>query len=142
LTIDRVKGVVEKFKEKRTSSLLIQNNIEIWDVDYIASKFKNEIMQTDHPIFCFLLTHNTPVNKSMEQVLIDKLKECKPGKENWSKYQKLIGQILNFLFCPPLLTPLSENSDALKVNRRDFILPNYCETGFWAFLRSRYPLII
>ena len=26
----------------------------------------------------------------------------------------------------------------MHANRRDFIFPNYCDTGFWAFLRSRY----
>lgn len=52
--------------------------------------------------------------------------------------QLMIGDILSFLFCPPLFAPLSENSDASKAKRRDFIFPNYCETGFWSFLRSRY----
>lgn len=158
LTIDRVNSVIRRFKEiddiikdtkfvllfpgkltERTSSLLIQNNIEVWDIEYLSSKFENEINQTEHPIFHSLLTSSIyNINKSAEQIFIDKLKNCKPGKEHWSKYQKLIGEILSFLFCPPLLTPLSEKSDALKVNRRDFILPNYCDTGFWAFLRSRY----
>lgn len=158
LTIDRIKLVIEKFKEieetirnfkfillfpgkltEKASLLLGQNNIEVWDVEYILSKFGNEITQTDHPKFQSLFTINTyNSNKSEEQILIDKLKNCNPGKENWSMYQKLIGDILSFLFCPPLLVPLSEKSDALKINRRDFIFPNYCDTGFWAFLRSRY----
>ena len=34
--------------------------------------------------------------------------------------------------------PISELSDKPKVNRRDFILPNYAESGFWAFLRAKY----
>lgn len=157
-TMDRVKVVIGKFKEidqiisdkkfvllfpgkltEEASSLLKQNNIEVWDIEYLSSKFKNEIIHTKHPIFRSLLTQKIhPLNQSPEQILIDKLRACKPGKDDWSKYQKLIGEILSLLFCPPLLQPLPERSDAFKVNRRDFILPNYCDTGFWAFLRSRY----
>jgi hypothetical protein len=61
-------------------------------------------------------------NRSYEQSLIDKLRICKSGKNDWSKYQKLIGEILATLFYPQLQPPLSENSDVLKVNRRDYIL--------------------
>ncbi len=157
-TMDRVSTVIGRFKEideiikdakfvllfpgkltEKANFLLTKNNIEVWDVEYLSSKFIDEIMQTKHPIFQSLLTHNIRAsNKSAEQILIDKLMACKPGKDNWSQYQKLVGEILTLLFCPPLLAPLTEKADALKVNRRDFILPNYCETGFWAFLRSRY----
>lgn len=158
MTIDRIKSVIESYKKMEgaignfkfillfpgkltevASLLLNQNNIEVWDLEYISTRFKNEIEQIDHPIFRSLFTLNTyNSNIPVEQVFINKLKSCKPGKENWSMYQKLIGEILSFLFCPPLLLPLSEKSDALKINRRDFIFPNYCEIGFWAFLRSRY----
>jgi len=42
------------------------------------------------------------------------------------------------MFCPPLGHPLWESSDASGINRRDIILPNEAQTGFWAFLRQRY----
>lgn len=158
MTIDRVKVVIDRFKPikeinknikcvllfpgkltEKASLLLADNSIEIWDVEYLASYFKNEIVQSDHPIFKALFTNSiNSCNKSEEYILIEKLKACKPGKENWNRYQKLVGEILSFLFSPPLLQPLSEKSDASKVNRRDFIFPNYCDTGFWAYLRSRY----
>lgn len=158
MTIDRIKFIIDRFKPikeinrnikcvllfpgkltERVSQLLVENNIEIWDIEYITTHFKNEIVQTDHPIFKALFTNSiNSYDKNEEYILIEKLEACKPGKENWSGYQKLIGEILSFLFSPPLLQPLSEKSDALKVNRRDFIFPNYCDTGFWAYLRSRY----
>lgn len=158
MTIDRIKFVIDRFKPikeinrnikcvllfpgrltESASLLLVENSIEIWDIEYLTTHFKNEIMQTDHPIFKALVTNSiNSCNKNEEYILIQKLKACKPGKGNWSRYQKLIGEILSFLFSPPLLQPLSEKSDALKVNRRDFIFPNYCDTGFWAYLRSRY----
>ena len=32
----------------------------------------------------------------------------------------------------------ARQADAAEVNRRDFILPNYAQDGFWQFLRSHY----
>ncbi len=160
LTIDRVKMVIERFNAMnqtiadksdikfvllfpgiltdKASSMLKKYKIEIWDIEYLSANFSEEISQTKHPVFQLLLTNKRMKNRSYEQSLIDKLRICKSGKNDWSKYQKLIGEILATLFCPQLQPPLSENSDALKVNRRDYILPNYCESGFWAFLRARY----
>lgn len=117
--------------------ILTRNEIEIWDGEYVASRFKEEIEQTYHPVFSSLFGVKYYYQKE-EQIFIDKLHACKPGKENWKVYQNLIGDVLTFLFCPPLLPPLSERADANKINRRDFILPNYCDKGFWAYLRSKY----
>ncbi len=33
---------------------------------------------------------------------------------------------------------IAQPSDESKVNRRDFILPNYATDGFWRFLRDHY----
>jgi hypothetical protein len=54
------------------------------------------------------------------------------------EYQRLIGRILEDLFCPPLTRPLPEHPDSTRANRRDFIFPNYAVDGFWQFVRSRY----
>lgn len=67
-----------------------------------------------------------------------RLAECGAGRQDWLLYQKLIGEILEQLFYPELNKPISELSDKPRVNRRDFILPNYAESGFWAFMRSKY----
>ena len=123
---------------EEANMLLIQNGIEIWDGEYLASKFKREIDQIFHPIFSSLFNVRYYYYPKKERIFIDKLHECKPGRENWSKYQSLIGEALTFLFCPPLLRPISEKTDANRANRRDFIFPNYCDKGFWAYLRSRY----
>jgi hypothetical protein len=53
-------------------------------------------------------------------------------------YQKLVGRTLEYLFCPPLKTPISELGDRPAVNRRDLILPNYAPDGFWKFMRDNY----
>lgn len=115
-----------------------QLNIEIWDLVYISNRFKQEILKVYHPGLQAMFLAKKPSMITPEQKLIQDLKVCKPGKAEWSKYQKLVGQILERLFCPPLSTPISELSDLTKVNRRDFILPNYSEGGFWAFIRFQY----
>lgn len=81
-----------------------------------------------------------PVCSASDQYdeLIYRLKHCEPGYDNWQVYQKLVGDILSILFCPPL-DPISEqNSDNSYSNRRDFILPNYAVDGYWPYLRNRY----
>lgn len=75
---------------------------------------------------------------SAEELLLKELDECTPGKAQWSIYQKLIGRILEHLFCPPLEVPLSESPDESGINRRDYILANFAEQGFWNYLRTRY----
>jgi hypothetical protein len=60
------------------------------------------------------------------------------GNDAWPEYQRLIGDIVEFLFCPPLETPMGEVSDAAARNRRDFILENGAADGFWARVRTVY----
>ena len=93
---------------EEANMILSQNEIEIWDGEYLISRFKSEIEQTFHPVFSSLFNVKYTYGQEKEQIFIDKLHECKPGRENWSKYQKLIGEVLTFLFCPPLLCPISE----------------------------------
>ena len=116
-----------------------QNHIEVWDIDYLISTFSTEIKNNTHPAFQTLLSNSKKFSENtLEDELINKLNKSRAGRVEWSKYQKLIGEILTLLFSPPLLQPLHEKSDASRANRRDFIFPNYCDTGFWSFLRSRY----
>lgn len=70
--------------------------------------------------------------------LIDKLSRCQPGYENWQVYQKLVGEILTALFCPPLDAISEQNADANRANRRDFIIPNYADCGYWPYLQRSY----
>ena len=119
---------------------LQSNNIDVWDLQYIAKNFESEILEAAPGYYklLFAAQMGRPQTVSIERKLITQLKNTAPGMKDWSVYQSLVGEILELLFSPPLLKPLSELSDASKTNRRDFILPNYAREGFWAFLRSRY----
>lgn len=118
---------------------LSDRGIEPWDAHTLATKFKSEVSAVPHPVFqLFLSAFRTTKSEAPEEAFIARLKACKKGKESWSEYQKLIGQILEHLFCPPLETPISELADHDGVNRRDWIIPNYADRGFWNFVREKY----
>lgn len=74
----------------------------------------------------------------IEEELLNKLKSIPAGKKTWSTYQKLIERILIYLFGDVLSDPITELPDQYGINRRDFILRNYRESGFWKYLRERY----
>lgn len=122
---------------------LEQQGVHVWDLDVIAKRFRQHLDGVTHPVLRPLLLAtaaladpNAP--NSPEAHLLAELRAVQPGRSSWSEYQKLTGRILERLFCPPLSTPIIERSDASGTNRRDIILPNYAEAGFWRFLRERY----
>ncbi|WP_024575032.1 MULTISPECIES: HNH endonuclease [unclassified Afipia] len=120
--------VISKFSE---------HSIEVWDIDQIASLFGKQIEESDDPYFKSIFSATRSRASQQERFIAD-LKSCNSGVQQWSDYQKLVGRILEHLFCPTLRAPLTENSDHTKTNRRDFIFPNYAPDGFWHFLRTRY----
>ncbi|MGF7133085.1 hypothetical protein P3T40_004576 [Paraburkholderia sp. EB58] len=114
--------------------------VELWDLDFLAKTFAKQL--EDAPIGYFknilLMRARRGSATTRASELSASLKACQPGKQDWSLYQSLVGNILEYLFCPTLTKPLSEHADGTKTNRRDFIIPNYAESGFWSFLRNRY----
>ena len=121
------------------SDLLRRETIEVWDADFIAKKFRKQIEASWHPYFAALFLSIRPLDQqSPEKRLLEKLRACRPGIDDWGDYQRVIGQIFKHLFCPPLEVPYAESSDATGVNRRDLIFPNYVDRGFWSFLRQAY----
>ena len=114
-----------------------KRNIEVWDREYIIKTFQNEIEESKNLILKnFFTRENSQIKK--EEFLIEKLKGIKAGKEEWSKYQKHIEKVLDYLLGEELSSPITELSDKFGINRRDFILRNYSENGFWKYLREQY----
>lgn len=121
--------------------LIEQNGIELWDKAFLATEFRDQMLQVKPSSFkAFFDLSKNIVDKADEyQILIDKLNGCPSGWRNWVDYQDLVGNILEFLFCPPLNSPIPQSNDRTKKNRRDFILSNYSkENDIWEFLRDRY----
>lgn len=125
----------------KSELLLKSENIEIWDRDYLNLHFKTEIKELNIPYLNSILENDMyNIEKKLDEYdeKIVRLKVCETGKECWNRYQKLIGNILELLFFPQLEKPIEEKSDRTKTNRRDFIMPNYCQEGFWDFMRKNY----
>ena len=120
--------------------MLSQANIVAWDLRYIVKHFSQQIKLAPPSYYkmLFLAQLVSAAKVSRTQGLLISLTRCNPGKADWYVYQKLIGEILEELFTPPLGTPMPESSDKSNSNRRDFIMSNYSEKGFWAFLRTKY----
>ncbi len=108
--------------------------VELWDLAALGSIFSAQLkVLQPHIAFAFASVVETP-----ESALIKELEACDPGKKMWSIYQDLIGRVLEHCFCPPLNPPLGESPDMSGVNRRDFVLANFAESGFWNSVRIRY----
>jgi hypothetical protein len=124
----------------RDLSALHTAKIEVWDLRYLGEQFSEQIQEAPFSYYKALLLAqlSRPAKPSREQKLLDNLAACQPGKTDWYVYQSLVGDILECLFTPPLGKPIPELSDKAKANRRDFIMPNYTDKGFWAFMREKY----
>lgn len=155
----RIQGVVEQLKtygkicgdcrlvfaipatlRERDLSMFRDANIEVWDLPTLANKFTEQIHKVTSIYYkaLFLSRLARPLELSPQQKLLDAFLLCRPGKADWQVYQSLVGDTLECLFTPPLSKPIPELSDKALANRRDFIMPNYAEKGFWAFLREKY----
>ncbi|MBE6749177.1 MAG: HNH endonuclease [Ruminococcaceae bacterium] len=157
LVINKVKRLLE-YKQKvpkanlvfitpndlseKYEDLIRSNNIELWDKSFLSKEFAEQIIDAEPTSFkLFFSLSSGKVMKGIDehQKLICNLKNCASGWDNWVNYQKLVGSILEFLFCPPLNSPIAQSDDKSKKNRRDFILENYSkENDIWEFLRDRY----
>jgi hypothetical protein len=115
-----------------------KNNIEVWDANFISLYFKIQIDKSDNKLFKKIFSFPSTTKPKFHEILLEDLSRIAPGKNDWSKYQKHIETILAFLFADTLSTPITELSDKYGINRRDFILRNYKDDGFWKYLRDCY----
>lgn len=117
--------------------------IEIWDKGFLSREFEEQIKPRSTSIFSKLI-HSGPEEYLSKRTIdkftetIQELKCCPYGKECWGRYQKLVGKILEILFCPELESLVSQAEDFTRNNRRDFIMANYSSGMIWSYLRNRY----
>lgn len=114
-----------------------KDGIEVWDIGFIGTRFAEQIDVAGDSYYSELI-EQALASPRPEATYLAEIKAITPGKEGWSTYQKLIGRLLELLFCPPLGSPLGEKNDFEKVNRRDLIFANHVSDGFWAAIRQRY----
>ena len=70
--------------------------------------------------------------------LIEALKQVLPGRANYPNYERVCCQILEYLFCPELGKPEPQSYTVNRSQRRDVVMDNHVEQGFWARVRERY----
>jgi hypothetical protein len=112
--------------------------VELWDQRWIISHARALGLDDEIDRLFGDVLRAESVDIPIAEVLQSRLGDIKCGHADWYSYQKLCGEILEYLFCPPLKAPIPESSNAPRINRRDFVLPNYVPDGFWLFMRLHY----
>ncbi|MER5461985.1 hypothetical protein ABT010_15095 [Streptomyces sp. NPDC002668] len=114
---------------------LATHGISVWDGPWIYQRASLVGLQEEAIRF---VGYFEPHNDTDAFTFEERLSSVSPGRANWSIYQRLCQEIFEYLFCPPLRTPIRESRTENGINRRDFILPNYTTEGHWDFLRREY----
>lgn len=78
----------------------------------------------------------SPVGRA--QQLIQALDDVPLGARHSVTYEGACESILEFLFSPDLGSPKAQVFNSNRSYRRDLIMKNGAETGFWARMRERY----
>ncbi len=112
-------------------------NVEIWDPIKLVALASKDILGTYFGAEAKHIEQDHG-GHTKAMALVESLEQIPAGRAEWSAYQHLVGQIFEFLFCPPLDAPRNEVPDKDSRNRRDMILENSASEGFWARLRSDY----
>lgn len=125
LTLDRIEAVAEA-------------GVELWDQCWIVSRARQFGLEDEAERLFGSGLHDEPDGLPVADFLQARLDDIACGHAGWYAYQKICGEILEYLFCPPLETPIPESSNMPRINRRDFVVPDYVPDGFWHFMRLHY----
>jgi hypothetical protein len=111
--------------------------VEVWDGRFL----RREARRLGIPAPAILATEEgeePPSEREPADDLLRRLGHIVPGRESSIPFEKFCEDLLNYIFHPPLERVLYQSSTESRVNRRDFILPNYAQDGFWNFMRVHY----
>jgi hypothetical protein len=73
--------------------------------------------------------------------LRDKLAAIQPGREQAAEYQRVVLEILNYLFSPELIDGQPEVRTIDGTERRDIIFTNDSDESFWTYVRTTHDCI-
>lgn len=120
--------------------ILTKENITVWDLSRLASIFYDQLdIIKDTLLYQLLFNVEKNIDEeSLSKKFINELENIRPGHLDWVEYQKLCFNIFEYLFTPPLAKPLYDLSDSSNTNRKDIIIPNYANDGFWRYMREKY----
>ncbi|MFC7381858.1 hypothetical protein [Sphaerisporangium rhizosphaerae] len=121
----------------RYHDVMRESGIELRDGVWIQEKIK-QFPDVEHFFSRAFVGPEREAKSDRGRDLVGVLASIECGRSEWSKYQRICADIFEYLFCPPLEAPIREIENETKVNRRDFVIPNYCSQGFFYFLRTHY----
>lgn len=127
-----------ELSSKQKNELRKHDWLTIWDIDKLSKIFCSQIRRSQSEELKRLFEKNELFITTEEDELLTQLNKCSKGTRLWMAYQKICANILEHLFCPSLGKPIIELSDHVRANRRDIIMANYCDEGYWKYLRGRY----
>lgn len=112
--------------------------VEVWDLAQIASLLDRA------GILGPLLRHEPRGSQAEDRIRLrsDELRttlaSLPRGREHAALFEDVCADISEHLFAPALGTADRQSSDRERRNRRDFVMENVAETGFWARARTQY----
>lgn len=119
--------------------------VEFWGMSQLKELVSQEIFDSIYSDFLDETIDNKIISdekvikgKTKEEVLIENLVSIPTGKKDWSLYQETIYEIVEHLFSPPLESPKYENADRDLRNRRDIIMENASQNGYWKSIKEDY----
>lgn len=76
------------------------------------------------------------------KILKERLARLNPGTEHASDYQRVVLEILNFLFVPELIDGELEVKTVDGSERRDIVFTNDSDHSFWTYLRTEHSAVL
>ncbi len=123
------KKVAKKYS--KLSSLILNN--DFGECQWLVNSEVGPLTHKLFPEFRFIYQRLKRLNP-----LIDRLQDCKIGREQWRTYEDVCIEILEFLFVPEFIGVIPQSSVNSGTQRRDALLHNDIKTGFWGSMKSDY----
>lgn len=122
---------------RSAQEFLARTGIQVWDSQKLAELASPELLAEWFGAKPDAIAPDVAISQKTRafQAALD---ATVPGNKDWAVYQRLVADILEFLFCPPLELPRYELSDADVRNRRDILFENPRGDGFWTQVRDDY----
>ncbi|PZO44473.1 MAG: hypothetical protein DCF19_01600 [Pseudanabaena frigida] len=126
-----------QIKKEEKEKVVSLNRTEIERIDrYVLAKEK--AYEQAQPSLNYIDASKISI---VAEELKEKLNQVKTGREDAGKYQRVVLEILNFLFNPELIDGELEVATVDGTERRDIIFTNDSDQSFWAYLRTEHSSI-
>ena len=143
LKAKRVKGRLKKKISQPDQQPLDKQHIiqvarkEIERIErFVAKKEENAV--NAQPSITYI---DQNVSCQESELLKNRLHKIPQGQKNATEYQKLILEILNFLFQPELIDGELEVRTVEGTERRDIIFTNDSDLSFWDYIRNEHSCL-